>query len=91
MVATVPSMIGQFNINNIYLLLKMGYKVDIACDFTDTSVWPNERIQKFKNDMSELGIECIQLDFSRNPLKIKRHISSYKETLTLLNNKNYSF
>ena len=25
MVATVPSMIGQFNINNIHLLLEMGY------------------------------------------------------------------
>ena len=91
MVATVPSMIGQFNLNNIHLLLKMGYLVDVACDFNDTSVWPYERIQKFMKDMSELGIECIQLDYSRNPLRLKRHISSYKETLKLLKNKNYSF
>ena len=42
MVATVPSMIGQFNINNIHLLLEMGYTVDVASDFTDTSVWPKE-------------------------------------------------
>ena len=28
MVATVPSMIGQFNMSNIHILLEMGYKVD---------------------------------------------------------------
>jgi len=37
-VATVPSMIGQFNMNNIHILLNMGYHVDVAADFTDTSV-----------------------------------------------------
>ena len=33
MVATVPSMIGQFNMNNIRILLDMGYQVDVAADF----------------------------------------------------------
>ena len=37
MVATVPSMIGQFNIKNIHILLDMGCEVDVAADFTDTS------------------------------------------------------
>ena len=48
MVATVPSMIGQFNMNNIHILLDMGYQVDVASDFTDTSVWPIERVQDLK-------------------------------------------
>ncbi len=91
MVATVPSMIGQFNINNIHLLLETGYTVDVASDFTDTSVWPKERIGVFKQDMKNLGIECIQLDYSRNALKLSRHIASYKETLELLKDKKYSF
>ena len=30
MVATVPSMIGQFNMNNIKILLEMGYQVGAA-------------------------------------------------------------
>lgn len=83
MVATVSSMIGSFNINNIEILLDVGYKVDVACDFTDTSVWPLERIEQFKERLCGLGIECIQLDFSRNPLKIYSHISSYREVLRL--------
>lgn len=91
MVATVSSMIGSFNINNIEILLDVGYKVDVACDFTDTSVWPLERIEQFKERLCGLGIECIQLDFSRNPLKIYSHISSYREVLRLFKKKQYSF
>lgn len=91
MVATVPSMIGQFNMNSIHILLNMGYKVDVASDFTDTSIWPIERVQKFKDQMDELGIECIQLDFSRKPLKVYRHYRSYRETLNLIKKRKYSF
>lgn len=91
MVATVPSMIGQFNMDNIRILQEMGYIVDVAADFTDTSIWPIERVEKFKNQMTEMNIKCVQLDFSRSPLKLKRHIDSYKETLNLLRDRNYSF
>ena len=91
MVSTVPSMIGQFNMNNIHILVDMGYQVDVASDFTDTSVWPVERVQELKNKLKELNVECFQLDFSRNPFKMFRHYQSYKEAVKLLYDRNYSF
>ncbi len=91
MTATVPSMIGQFNTDNIKILLDMGYMVDVAADFTDTSVWPTERVEKFKDQMKDLGVECIQIDFSRSASKIKRHISAYKQVLKLLSEREYAF
>ncbi len=91
MVATVPSMIGQFNMNNIQILQEHGYIVDVAADFKDTSVWPAERVQRFKDQMGEMGIECIQLDFSRSPLKLNRHYQSYKETVKLIQERKYLF
>lgn len=91
MVATVPSMIGQFNMNNIRILQDLGYKVDVAADYTDTSVWPAERIQQFKDQMEKMEIECIQLDFSRSPLKLNRHYRAYKETVKLIQKERYSF
>ena len=91
MVATVPSMIGQFNMNNIHILLDMGYEVDVATDFTNTSYWPNERIQKFKDDLSELGVKTYQIDFSRSLFMINRHIKSYKEIIELIKKRQYSF
>ena len=91
MVATVPSMIGQFNMNNIHILQNLGYEVDVASDFTDVSVWPVEHIQKFKDQLKEMGIEAIQLDFSRSPFKIGRHIKSYKQTVKLIKDQGYTF
>lgn len=91
MVATVPSMIGQFNMNNIQILQDLGYEIDVACDFTDTSVWTSERVLQFKNLLKNKGIEAIQLDFSRSPLKIRRHLKSYNETVKLIRSRKYSF
>ncbi len=91
MVATVPSMIGQFNMNNIHILLDMGYQVDVAADFNDISVWPIERINSFKISLKELNIDCFQLDFSRNPLRIDKHLISYKQVLRLIRERNYTF
>ena len=91
MVATVPSMIGQFNMDNIQILLDAGYDVDVACDFSDRSVWPSEKIEKFKKILNDKGISYFQIDFSRKPLSIKKHILSYKQLMKLIKEKNYSF
>lgn len=91
MVATVPSMIGQFNMNNIRILMDLGYEVDVAADFTDRSVWTDEKVASFQTELESLGIEYYQLDFSRNALDLGRHIKSYKEVLNLLKDRNYSF
>lgn len=91
MIATVPSMIGQFNMNNIKLLQELGYSVDIATDFGDTSVWPAERNEMLRNELNKNGISCFQLDFSRNPMNIFSHIRSYKEVKKFLKKNKYSF
>ena len=91
MVATVPSMIGQFNMNNIKILQESGYEVHIACDFTDRSVWNEERIMKFQNDIKENGVKGFQIDFSRSAIRINKHIHSYKQLLHLTKESNYTF
>ena len=90
MVATVPSMIGQFNMNNIRILHKLGYEIDIATDFQDTSVWPKERVEQFKESMRLIGVRCFQISFSRSPFKVKRHFCSYKEVKQLIKQGQYS-
>lgn len=90
-IATVPSMIGQFNMDNIKLLQEMGYVVDVACDFNDISAWPQKRIEQFKKQMSNIGVNCFQIDFSRNALNVRRHVISYKEVKKLIKKRNYLF
>lgn len=91
MVASVPSMIGCFNMNNIYTLLELGYKVDVACDFKDTSVWPTDRVELLKKDLSKLNIKLIQLDFSRSPFRVDRHTVAYRKVIRLIEKRQYLF
>lgn len=91
MTATVPSMIGQFNMNNIKLLQKMGYEVDVACDFKDRSVWTEERIEKFIHQIEDLEIKYFQIDYSRSPLKIAKHIKAYRQLSRLFEERQYNF
>ena len=90
MVASVPAMIGNFNMNNIAILQKMGYEVCIGCNFNDTSVWPQERTNAFIEQLKELDIECHQIDFSRKP-NFRGMIRAFKQLERLVLKKEISF
>ncbi len=70
------------------LLMEIGYKVYVVCDFTDESIWARDRIDEFKNQLSINKIECIQIDYSRNPIDVAFHLSEtnlFNEKLFVLN------
>ncbi len=46
---------------NIRILQELGYEVDVAADFTDTSVWSNKQPEKFKGQLNRLGIPYFQI------------------------------
>ena len=77
MTATVPSMIGQFNMENIKVLLALGYEVYVGCNFKDRSVWTEERTENFEKQLSELGVKKIQIQYARSPYKIIELMKSY--------------
>ncbi len=91
MTATVPSMIGQFNMSNIEILQDLGYQVHIACNFKDTSVWTKERIKQFVGEMKGKNVICHQIDFSRSPLGIVNDIKSFRQMNGLFKKNNFSF
>jgi len=62
--ASVASMIGQFNRDNISLLQKMGYKVDVACNFKNGSTFSAESAKKLKKELIDQGVRCFHIDFS---------------------------
>ena len=91
MLATVPSMIGQFNMNNIQILQELDYEVHVACDFKDRSVWTDERVEKFIVQLEEQNVKKIQVDFSRSPLKLWKHKKSYAQLKKLFEDNEYAF
>lgn len=89
--ASVASMIDQFNIPNIKLLIEMGCKVDVACNFACGSTCTGEVVGKLKKTLNEMGVECFQIDFSRNVYKIFSDINAYRQVKNLLTENRYDF
>ncbi len=91
MVASVPSMIGQFNMDNIRMLLNMGYQVDVAANFKDYSSWPEDKTRTFQKDLYHLGIHFHQTDFARTPANIKCNLRAFYQILRLIRKNHYYF
>ena len=91
MLASVPSMIGSFNMNNILILKDMGYEVHVACNFKDTSIWTKERTKGLIKELKQVNVLCHQIEFSRSPSDIKKTVNSYYALDRLIGRNDYSF
>lgn len=86
--ASVASMIDQFNIPNILILQSLGYKVDVVADFTNPGTITKERADNLKKRLSDLNVRVFDIAIPRslNPAKI---LSAYKEIEKLINEESY--
>ncbi|MBB6638158.1 glycosyltransferase family 4 protein [Cohnella thailandensis] len=91
MLASVSSMIDQFNMPNIKLLQEMGFQVDVACNFENGNTSSSERVSAFKKELEDQQINYYQIDFARNVTKLAQNLRAYKQVKRLLEANNYSF
>ena len=85
--ASVASMIDQFNMNNIQLLLDKGYEVDVACNFYIGNNCSGEKIKQLLQKLKEKGVNAFQVDFSRNVFKIKDDYKSIRQVNEIIKGK----
>ena len=90
-VASVPSMIGQFNMLNIQVLQEMGYQVEVGCNFLDKSIWREERIKEFEKELEEKKVKKYQIDFSRRIKRISENWKAYQQLKQVLLETKYEF
>lgn len=88
--ASVASMIDQFNMPNIRLMKEMGYEVDVATNFIDGSTCSDEKIAALKETLKQMNVQCFQIDFSRNVLNVRQNIKAYKQTKRVIEENNYN-
>lgn len=88
--ASVASMIDQFNMPNIKLLIEMGYKVDVATNFICGSTCSDETIAVLKQKLKDMNVNIYQIDFSRNVFNIAQNIKAYKQTKKIIDQNNYT-
>ena len=90
-VASVASMIDQFNIPFIKLMIDMGYHVDVACNFEKGSTCTNEKIAQLKKTLKAMGVDCFQIDFARNVLNIRDNLKAFSQVEKLMKCNDYVF
>lgn len=88
--ASVASMIDQFNMPNIRLMIEMGYTVDVACNFVEGNTCNDEKVVALKRTLKEMGVQCFQVDFARNVLKVTQNLKAYRQTKRLIDERGYS-
>lgn len=84
-------MVGNFNIPNIRLLKRMGYDVEVACNFKDVSSWSLNDSNKLKKLLEALNVKCFQIDFVRSPFKILSNCKAYKDLNKIIMQRDYNF
>jgi len=90
-VSSVASMIEQFNMPNIRLLIEMGFEVHVGCNFESGNTISDEKISQLKFELSDLGVEFYQIDFSRNVYQILKNFKAYKQLKKIVARHNYNF
>ena len=87
--ASVASMIDQFNMPNIRLLLELGYEVDAAANFTDPGSITAERAEALKVCLTDMGVTVTDLPIPRRITALGGIIKSYRVMKRLSRDRKY--
>lgn len=90
MVASVASMIEQFNMDNIRLLQNLGYEVHVACNFLVGNTISDCRIEKLKDKLNKEGVMTFQISIPRQISNLKEIITSYHIVKGMVEQEEYS-
>ena len=91
MLASVASMIDQFNMPNIALLQKLGYEVDVACKFIEGNTCSDERVAELKQKLQDMHVRCYQIDFARNIRHMGQNMKALWQVEGLMKQNTYEF
>lgn len=78
MFASVASMVDLFNRDNINTLEKLGYKVTVACNFSEGSVYSREQAVQFGKELQKAGHDVINVPVPRSISDISGMINTIK-------------
>lgn len=74
--ASVASMIDQFNMQNIQLLISNGYDVDVVCNCKVGNTISDDRVQNMINRLNNKGVRVTHVPIPRKITNIREIINS---------------
>lgn len=88
--ASVASMIDQFNMNNIQLLLDHGYDVDVACNCKTGNNISDDRIKYLIDKLEKKGVKVFDVPIPRRISNFRGIIKSISLVKQIEKNNHYS-
>lgn len=89
MLASVASMIDQFNMDNINILQQQGYHVDVVTNFENGSTTTKERVDQIRELLESKGVNTIHMPIPRKISDINGIIDSYRNVKKICNENKY--
>ena len=89
--ASVASMIDQFNMDNIKILKDLGCEVHVACNLDLPGNLTTEKVEELKKKLDELHVVWHQIDFTRSVFQLNKDKVAYDQTVALFKKENYAF
>lgn len=83
-IASMASMIDNFNRKNIEILSDMGYEITLAANFKSEDSNSLEKNQRFYSEMKAKGYKVVHIDFSRKLSNIGLQMRSIKQVKKLM-------
>lgn len=91
MLASVASMIIQFNMPNIQLMQEMGYEVHVACNFKEGSTCGRRQIKEFCNTLQRMHVVYHQWDCPRKSFPVAKCRKAYRQLWELTGRYRYEW
>ena len=88
-VSSVASMIDQFLIPHIKLLINNNYQVTVACNFIKGSTCNKVKIEELKIKLNQMNVSFFQIDFSRNIINLFNNGKAYKQLKKIINGEKF--
>lgn len=87
--ASVSSMIQQFNMNNIAILEDMGYDVHVLANFTNGGTLTEAKSKAFQKELTTRGVTVFDVGINRSVLK-KENLDAYRAIKQIMDKENYA-
>ncbi|MGN1418411.1 MAG: glycosyltransferase family 4 protein [Acutalibacteraceae bacterium] len=87
--SSVASMIYKFNMNNMETLEKLGYQVDVACNFGKENPISEKEISDFRNILNKKNIRIFETTCPRSIFAFKNMIGAYKQLKSIAESEHY--
>ena len=90
LLASVASMIDQFNMSNLRLLKELGYQVDVVANFERGNTFDAQRTEALQRELAQMGVRAIHMPIPRSIGDIRGILASYRQVKALCAKRRYA-